>query len=348
MTYPAKFRRALYALFASVCMAAVSMLPATAAADPAPLFAIDFSQVDPDTPGSLSMHYPTLVHDNVAPESVQVRAYRIAEMAAGYPAVPDISPYAAAVGWNQAVTHTSTSAQPTDWAGLADALAAYLQANSVQPDAISTIDQSGTAAFHDVHVGIYLVLTTPVTTATWTYTFAPSLIAVPTVDEGGQINYDVTSEAKTDKEPRPTHGVEYKITKHWNDGGNKAERPSHITVDLLRDGQLFEVVTLSAANGWVYSWSDEGGHQWKVSERVENLRGTSYVTSNTRVGETYIVTNTSPTPPPPRPRKPLSHTGSTSETWRIAGAVLLMGVGTVAGVKQHQRRSSQMEATNRG
>ena len=51
--------------------------------------------------------------------------------------------------------------------------------------------------------------------------------------------------------------VEISGTKHWNDNDNaEGTRPESITVQLLRDGELIETVTVTAEDNWSYTFTD--------------------------------------------------------------------------------------------
>lgn len=83
------------------------------------------------------------------------------------------------------------------------------------------------------------------------------------------------------------------VEKIWNDNNNP-DRPTSITVQLLRNGEVVETVTLSAANGWSYNWPElDAGYTWSVKE-VNVAEG--YKASVAKSGTTFIITNTYSTP----------------------------------------------------
>lgn len=78
------------------------------------------------------------------------------------------------------------------------------------------------------------------------------------------------------------------VTKNWNDSGK--QRPNEVTVQLLRDGAAVQTVTLSAQNGWSYTWHDLArGADWDVRE-VEVPAG--YIPVYTREENVISITNT--------------------------------------------------------
>lgn len=83
------------------------------------------------------------------------------------------------------------------------------------------------------------------------------------------------------------------VEKVWNDNNNP-DRPTSITVQLLRNGEVVETVTLSAANGWSYNWPElDAGYTWSVKEA--NV-AEGYTASVAKSGTTFIITNTYSTP----------------------------------------------------
>ena len=61
-----------------------------------------------------------------------------------------------------------------------------------------------------------------------------------------------------------------KLTVHkvWNDNGYP-DRPTAVTVHLLRDGASYEEILLNAGNQWTYTWDElDDRYNWSVSEEV--------------------------------------------------------------------------------
>ncbi|MCI8601741.1 MAG: doubled motif LPXTG anchor domain-containing protein [Oscillospiraceae bacterium] len=74
------------------------------------------------------------------------------------------------------------------------------------------------------------------------------------------------------------------VNKVWV-GDTAANRPASITVNLLRNGEVYDTVTLSAGNGWHASWNNlDGDSRWSVEEAdvpegyISSVRGTSAFT----------------------------------------------------------------------
>ena len=86
------------------------------------------------------------------------------------------------------------------------------------------------------------------------------------------------------------------VRKVWSDG-NANHAGETITVNLLKDGKLDQTQTLSAANGWVYTFDRLAeGHTWTVEEATVPE---GYTVSYQTVGTTTTITNTRNTPVEP-------------------------------------------------
>ena len=83
------------------------------------------------------------------------------------------------------------------------------------------------------------------------------------------------------------------MVKVWSDGGNAANRPQSITVQLLQDGQLYDTATLTAADNWRCHWSDlSADFVWQVVER-DVPEG--YTVRCALEGSTFVMTNSAST-----------------------------------------------------
>ncbi len=80
------------------------------------------------------------------------------------------------------------------------------------------------------------------------------------------------------------------VQKVWDDAGNEHQRPVRVTVQLLRDGEVYDTVTLSEATGWSYHWVDlDDSYIWTVRE--QNVPP-GYTVTVTEQGVYYYIVNT--------------------------------------------------------
>lgn len=84
--------------------------------------------------------------------------------------------------------------------------------------------------------------------------------------------------------------AELRVLKVWEDNDNAAGvRPGSVTVDLLRNGELYDTVELSAGNNWRHTWTGlSKTAQWQVVEREQ----ANYTVSVSTGGVTQVITNT--------------------------------------------------------
>ncbi len=227
---------------------------------------------------------------------------------------------------------------------LASTLEGYTLRDCITPTGSGITDSQGMLRFpddsHALVPGLYLVLGTRHRQGGKIYDAQPFLVQLPMWDEEKQTwNYDAAVAPKfTSRSDSATSvAVTYKVLKVWEDDGHEKDRPEQIEVDLLRDGAVYDTVTLNAANNWRYVWENlDGVYRWLVVEKEPG----GYTVEVTQEGTTFVVTNTweapdtppatDPTVPEPTPGKPsLPQTG---QLWwpvplLVCGGLLLIVVG---------------------
>lgn len=190
------------------------------------------------------------------------------------------------------------------WEALASTLAGYVQRDQVTPTASGTTDKDGVLVFSGLPQGLYLVRGERHSQAGNWYDAAPFMTMLPTENLKENVwDYAVTAAAKFTVTAIPDDGPSYvsrKVLKVWDDAGHAQERPQSVTVQLLRDGEVYDTVTLTAADNWRHTWTElDNKYQWSVVE--EEMEG--YTVTVTREGVTFKVTNTYdaelPDNPPP-------------------------------------------------
>ena len=188
------------------------------------------------------------------------------------------------------------------WKDLATTLEGLIALDSaVKPLESGKTDADGRLVFgkdKPLKPGLYLVIGHRHRQDGRIYTAQPFMVQLPSLDENGLWLYDITAAAKHESRPEGGGGggggggsadTSRKVLKVWNDAGNEQQRPESITVHLLRDGELYDTVTLQASNNWRYEWPKlSSNHHWTVAEKDAG----SYYTSVSLEGITYVVTNT--------------------------------------------------------
>lgn len=196
------------------------------------------------------------------------------------------------------------------WKALASTLEGFVLRDNIAPADSGKTDKQGLLIFPNqskhLEQGLYLVLGHRHTQGGRIYDAAPFMVLLPAQDkEANDWLYDVTVNPKHDFHPEPDEPDEGTITrkvlKVWADEGHEEERPQEVIVQLLRDGKVYDTVTLNAANNWRYTWNDlDDRYTWTIVEKELE----DYTVTVTLEGVTFVVTNTLTPPPPPPPDEP--------------------------------------------
>lgn len=178
---------------------------------------------------------------------------------------------------------------------IASTLEGYVLRDNIEPLDSGTTDANGILVFptsgKQLKPGLYLVTGERHTQNGKNYDATPFIVSLPNEDsETGKLNYDVTVVPKYEVNPVPSvpEKETYKVIKLWEDKGFESSRPNEIKIEILRDGKLFEKVSLNEVNRWIYKWEDsDGTYRWNVTEEVPE----DYTVTITQEGTTIIVTN---------------------------------------------------------
>lgn len=218
----------------------------------------------------------------------------------------------------------------TQWLEAAETLSGIVSDQKIASQYLSTSNTDGIAKFGNLSAGLYLAVTEPIVTDTDRYVFEPYLISCPDLNDQDVWQYDVTSLPKDSHETFTKKQLEYRVVKHWDDDGYTNERLVSITVDLLKDSELYDEVVLNSDNDWSYSWkAADDGSTWQA---VEKSTDTKYTVTSVQNSNLFTLTNTyKPTTPTPTPKssKELPHTGLMN--WPIPCLAILGLAAVIAG-----------------
>ena len=217
------------------------------------------------------------------------------------------------------------------WREMAQTLESYVLRRELTPADSGKTDKTGMLTFptqrKTLPAGLYLVIGERHTQGGNDYDAEPFFALLPTQDlENNEWVYDVSANVKFGKTPVPDDGdtVTRKVLKVWDDDGAGDSRPQEITVELLRNGKVYDTVKLSEKNNWRYTWLDlDADARWSVTEKTVS----GYTVSITREGITFVVTNTkkpdrTDTPDTPvKPSNPSKPSSPAKPTLPQTGAV---------------------------
>ncbi|MBQ8974408.1 MAG: Cna B-type domain-containing protein [Oscillospiraceae bacterium] len=185
----------------------------------------------------------------------------------------------------------------SSWRALANTLEAYVLRDGIQDVSQSSTQDDGSVTFEGLQRGLYLVSGESKKINSNTYTPEPVLVYLPYLDDDGAVQYDALIEPK--KEVVLAGTVSVSVVKVWNDGQRESGRPSSITAQLLKGGEVYDTVELSRANNWRHTWTElDGDFTWRVTEK-EIPQGYTAVVE--REDTSYIITNTARADTPKTP-----------------------------------------------
>lgn len=174
-------------------------------------------------------------------------------------------------------------------------LVGYIQRDKLNSIKHGVTDDSGSFEFKNLELGMYIVVGQRYETQTHIYEPVPFIVFFPHATEEGIPAYSTEVLVK----PRMVEQlpkVDRHVLKVWDDS-TTSSRPDSISVQLLKDGEVYETIELSAENNWRHSWKDlDGRHEWRC---IEKDKVSGYTTSSKEEGLTYVITNKRNTPPPP-------------------------------------------------
>lgn len=222
-----------------------------------PLYVRASTPLNPDVKASLTLYYRK---DGATFADLQIGIYRIAE-AFSDGSFDLIEPFA-----SYPINIHGITAQE-QWHYVAQTLCSYMVADQIKPDYEKATDENGAVLFSGLQTGLYFVREAVAEDDSGTYVFNQFMVYVPAPQPDGSYIYDVEAYPKcTGFVPKD----QYSVTKLWQDGGDQKSRPKAVTVDIYKDGVLFETQILSPENDWTYSWhvSVEDHGKWTVTERA--------------------------------------------------------------------------------
>ena len=269
-----------------------------------PISANALQNVDTSRSCTMTLHY---TKNGYAFSGLEIQIYRIAEFRSE-------NEYALTGDFQNYLVRIHEVFSQKEWRDIANTLAAYAEADKLQPTKTAVTDAEGTAAFTDLPTGLYLIRGISAENSSGSYEFENFILFLPTPDEHNRLNYDVVAKPKATFTPKTEEDLEYRVVKLWKDQGNSLRRPDSVTVAILKDGVLWQEVTLNADNNWSYSWTaPDDNSKWTVVEKdVPN----GYTVAVHAGENTFTITNSRPAPAGAPPK--------TGDTFPLLPYILLM------------------------
>lgn len=287
-----------------------------------------YVRVDEDAPVSLTLNFYDKERD-FAFEGMKVDIYKVLDMsdAVEFTYTED-GPFASHFNGTEGVAQVTipkvdldqskyeteeafraawSAAWQEGWKSLASTLVNYLSGETITPTATGTVavvnadtdDKTGQVKFENLTVGVYLVVPEGDSDGSYTYTTPYYLAALPGLSSADEWVYDLVVPNKWD---RSYHGggggtpggstINRNVMKVW-ENADGVDQPDSVTVQLLRDGEVYDEVELNDGNEWQKSWTGlSSDYDWTL---VEADVPSDYTVSIEEDGNTFVVTNTADT-----------------------------------------------------
>ncbi len=165
---------------------------------------------------------------------------------------------------------------------LAIKLDAFVLEHNVSSIKITT-DENGTATCKDLSLGLYFIRQSGAVEG-----FAPCtpfMVTVPGKNAEGYV-YDVNASPKTEV----ARLTSITIKKVWNTDAS-TQAAEHVTVQLLRNGNVVKTTTLNAQNNWQVTYTDMPESDAYSIKEVDVPKG--FTATYQQKGYVFTVTNTS-------------------------------------------------------
>ena len=208
----------------------------------------------------------------------------------------------------------------------AETLAGYTQRDDIPALQTSITNEFGYLRFYNLQKGIYLVVGDIYINGDTVCCPVPFIASLPSFDADGNALYDVVASPKFDMW-LANQILERNVKKVWSDKGYESVRPAQITVQLLKDGNIADEVSLNESNNWSYSWNDlEPTSVWRVVEKTVPEGFTVTVKNQNRIiTVTNTLTNTSIYDTPDTSNNTSSTLPQTGQLWWPVPVLLCAG-----------------------
>ncbi|MDO4864094.1 MAG: Cna B-type domain-containing protein [Ruminococcus sp.] len=171
--------------------------------------------------------------------------------------------------------------------GTAKALESFVLGYDLPHLSVADTDENGTVTFSALETGLYLAVAKSVKIEHNLYKANPLLFEV----KAGDTDENTIFPKMYSNSTLAGMGSYYTVKKVWVDNEDGARmRPVDVTVDLYKDGELADTVTLNLDNGWEYKWENiDPEAEWRVVEReipvkyevIVDYNSTQYLIKNT-------------------------------------------------------------------
>lgn len=163
--------------------------------------------------------------------------------------------------------------------GAAQALESFIIGDKLNAEAEGVTDSSGTVIFNGLEKGLYLAVAKRVRLEPSVYMATPLLFEIKEDGSAEEAFPKIYSVITLDGEVGS-----YTVKKVWVDNDDSyMARPVNVTVDLFKDGELYDTVVLDESTNWEHRWNTlDLDSEWRVVERNIPVKYAVYVDYNSK------------------------------------------------------------------
>ncbi len=265
-----------------------------------------YPAVDPSQSVSLTV---TAASDGNGISSLRFTLFKAADMSVGTNGDVEfvLTDAFAAYGDEISVNLDPEKMDSSEWAAGAATLAPYVLRDSKNgskafESSSAATDGNGSAVFSGIGQGLYLMTGVYEGSDYSSVTVTPVFLTLPQLSEdgaswvyGASAAAKVAAEVKTETEKKTSVSVR-KVWSGDDSTTTTGSRPESVSVDLLDStGTVVDTQTLSAVNGWAFTWTGLSAGEWTVTEKdVPSGYSVSQEEKASDDGKTVTITNTTP------------------------------------------------------
>jgi len=149
---------------------------------------------------------------------------------------------------------------------LASTLENYVILDNIPPEQSGMTDERGVVGFTGLKQGLYFMCGDLLKIGHTSYVPVPFMFEISQEEDGTNQNY-VTYPKFFHFSVLDQRDVDYTIKKVWRNSNNQPpDEDTYITVEMYKNGEYQQTITLDESNDWTYTWTDKAHTDWRVKE----------------------------------------------------------------------------------
>lgn len=159
----------------------------------------------------------------------------------------------------------------SNWIQFSNELENYINYEMIEPESVFYTDNAGAYKLEDLELGIYFIQGHMVEENGVEIYSEPILMMVGSYNDTGEkweYHYTVQPKVLVINDMGENHVLT--VQKVWKNTNSDLLIPDEVQVELRCNGETYDIITLSEANKWTYTWYNIDPNQvWAVKELTE-------------------------------------------------------------------------------